>query len=74
MLTCTAHFGGIASGLDLEFPHRVKRRAQVECIECRVGIGRAVKQEIVGVQTIPADAQTNVERQLKSKSQIIFIR
>src|SRR5262245_19206295 len=50
-----AHFSGITSGLYLEFQHCVRRGAQVESIECRIGIGRAVEKKIVRVRPVSTD-------------------
>ena len=52
----TAHLGGITSGLYFEFLHRIGGRAQVEGVECRVGIGGAVEQKIVRIGPVAADA------------------
>ena len=52
----SSHFRGIAAGFHLEFLHRVRRGAETHGIECRVRVGGAVKQEIVRVRPVAADA------------------
>ena len=51
-----SHFSGVAAGLHLEFLHGVGRGTQVEGVECWIGVGRAVEQEIIGIRTIATDA------------------
>src|SRR6185369_5999054 len=53
---CAADGGGVTSGLHFELLHAVRRRAEVERVESRVGICCAVEQEVVCVGTIAADA------------------
>ena len=53
-----AHLGGVASGLHLEFLHCIGRRTEIESVECRVGIGGAVEQEVVRVGPISSYAHS----------------
>src|SRR5579862_7213199 len=51
----TSHVGCIAAGLYLELHYGVGRGAEILRVEGRVGVGRAVKQEEVGVGASAAD-------------------
>src|SRR6267142_3833747 len=50
-----SHLSGIASGLHLEFLHRVWRRTEVESVECGISVRGAVQQKIVRVRPVPAN-------------------
>src|SRR5262245_56225442 len=50
-----AHLGGITSSLNLELLHGVRRRADIEGVERRVCIGRAVEKKVVRVRPISPD-------------------
>src|SRR6185503_17978421 len=54
--TSTAEFRGITSRLHFELLHSIRRRTEVECVECRICVCGAVQQEVVCVGTIATDA------------------
>ena len=51
-----AHLGGVTSGHHLKFLHGVRRRAQVQSVECRIGIRCPIQQEVVCIRPIAANA------------------
>ena len=50
------HLGGVTSAHHLKFPYAVRRRAQVQSIECGIGISCAIQQKIICIWAIAADA------------------
>jgi hypothetical protein len=51
-----AHVRGVVGRLHLKFVHRIGRKADVLGVECGVGIGDTIDQKVIGVRSIPAEA------------------
>src|SRR5262245_34723760 len=54
--TRPAHLCRVTAGLNFEFLHRVRRWAQVQSVERRIRIRRAIQEKIVRIGAVPSDA------------------
>jgi hypothetical protein len=54
--TGTAHLRGITARLNFRFLHSIGRRAEIERVECWIGIGGAIQKEVVRIRPIAANA------------------